>query len=120
MTKQYILAPEGLAEDDWISNGYNYKGRLLIGSATLLDKIRPGTFVHNIELRPGDGGQLVRSAGTYGKVLRGGTTKYVRVRLPSGLIYYFSRMCAASIGRVSNVWHKTTVLGGAGIRRRQG
>jgi len=119
-SKQYILAAEGLQCGDIINNGVKKSGSSKLGSAFILKYLTAGTLVYNIELRPGKGGQIVRAAGTYGKILRGGTRKIVRIRLPSGDVKNFSNMCAASVGRVSNVWHKSDVLGGAGIKRRMG
>lgn len=103
LAKQYILAPEGLMSNNLIYNGHHRNSKSCLGAATLLGNMQAGTFVYNIELRPGSGGQFIRSAGTYGKILKGGTDEYVRIRLASGLIYYFSKMCAASVGRVSNI-----------------
>lgn len=103
-----------------IDNGERIVRRANVGSATILKNISPGTFVYNLEISPGQGGQMIRAGGTYGKVLRGATKNYIRIRLPSGVIRYFHKFCAASIGRVSNTWHKVDKLGGAGIRRRLG
>lgn len=102
-TRQYILAPEGLRRGGQISNGQRRVRLDNVGSSTALKFVNPGTLVYNVELIPGKGGQFIRAAGTYGKVLRGDTEDSKRIRLPSGTIRYFSKMCAVSVGRVSNV-----------------
>jgi large subunit ribosomal protein L2 len=78
------------------------------GSALLLQYIDPGSLVHNIELQPGKGGQIVRAAGTAAKVLKSIEVGFTRVRLPSGIILQLSDKCTATIGRVSNIYRKST------------
>ena len=115
--KSYILAPLALSVDDWIESGP--KAEIRPGNSLPLRMIPTGTVVHNLELTPGRGGQLVRSAGTEAQVLsREG--EYVLVRLPSGEMRRILLECRASIGQLSNPNRKNEALGKAGARRHLG
>ncbi len=91
-----------------------------IGNALPLANIPVGTVVHNIELKPGRGGQLVRSAGTSAQVLGKEGTKYVLVRLNSGEVRMILATCRASVGQVGNEQHELVNVGKAGRSRWQG
>ncbi|MEK7814798.1 MAG: 50S ribosomal protein L2 [Chloroflexota bacterium] len=115
--KQYILAPLALAVDDRIESGPQVEIRP--GNSLPLRSIPTGTVVHNLELTPGRGGQLVRSAGTGAQVLsREG--EHVLVRLPSGEMRRILLECWATIGQLSNPDHKNEALGKAGATRHRG
>jgi large subunit ribosomal protein L2 len=112
--KRYILAPLGLAVGDIISSGSNAEFKL--GNTLPLGQIPMGTMIHNIELQPGKGGQIVRSAGTSGQVM-GREDRYTLVKLPSGEVRKILNVCLATIGQVGNVDHQNIKLGKAGRKR---
>jgi large subunit ribosomal protein L2 len=112
--KRYILHPETLKVGDTIYAGKNFP--IQIGNALPLDKIPLGTDVHNIELFPGKGGQLVRAAGTSAKILAK-ENNFVVLRLSSKEIRLFKKECFATIGRVSNSDFYNVVSGKAGRSR---
>lgn len=112
--KRYILHPDTLKVGDTISAGKNVS--LQIGNALPLCEIPLGTDVHNIELFPGKGGQLVRAAGTSAKILAK-ENDFVVLRLSSKEIRLFKKECFATIGRVSNTDFYNVVLGKAGRSR---
>jgi large subunit ribosomal protein L2 len=112
--KRYILAPLGLRVDDKIMSGT--EAELNIGNALPLARIPLGTLVHNIELKQGRGGQLVRSAGTAAQLLAK-EGKYAHIRLPSGEVRLIHQNCMATIGQVGNVDHGNINLGKAGRKR---
>lgn len=115
--KSYILAPLDLAVGHWVEAGPQAEVRP--GNALPLGRIPAGTVVHNLEITPGRGGQLVRSAGTGAQVLsREG--EHVLVRLPSGEMRRVLLSCRASIGQLSNLDHKNESLGKAGAKRHLG
>lgn len=115
--KSYILAPHGLAVGDIVQSGPD--AEVSLGNAMPLTNIPTGTVVHNLELTPGRGGQLVRGAGTGAQVLsREG--EYVLIRLPSGQMRRVLLRCRASIGQLSNPDHKNESLGKAGASRHMG
>ena len=115
--KSYILAPVGLAVGDFVESGPG--AEISRGNALPLQNIPTGTVVHNLELTPGRGGQLVRGAGTGAQVLsREG--EYVLIRLPSGEMRRVLLRCRASIGQLSNPDHKNESLGKAGASRHMG
>jgi large subunit ribosomal protein L2 len=115
--KSYILAPNALKVNDWVQSGAD--AEIKVGNNLPLRSIPTGTVVHNLELTPGRGGQLVRSAGVGAQVLsREG--EYVLVRLPSGEMRRLLLSCRASIGQLSNPDHKNESLGKAGAKRRLG
>ncbi|MDN6625885.1 MAG: 50S ribosomal protein L2 [Pisciglobus halotolerans] len=115
--KTYILAPENLKVGQHILSGDN--ADIKTGNAMALKNIPIGTMVHNIELKPGKGGQLVRSAGTGGQVL-GKEGKYVLVRLASGEVRQILSTCRATIGEVGNEQHELIQIGKAGRSRWMG
>ena len=115
--KSYILAPLGLSVGDWVASGPD--AEFHPGNNLPLRSIPTGTVVHNLELTPGRGGQLARSAGVGAQVLsREG--EYVLIRLPSGEMRRVLLNCRASIGQLSNPDHKNESLGKAGARRHLG
>lgn len=113
-TKTYIIHPEGLKVGDKIMSGENAAPE--VGNALPLSTIPVGTIIHNIELRPGTGASMVRSAGNYAQVL-GRSGKYVSVKLPSGETRLVLGTCLATIGTVSNSDHMNERLGKAGRNR---
>jgi large subunit ribosomal protein L2 len=115
--KRYILYPLGLKVGDRVVSGPD--ADIVVGNALPLKNIPLGTVVHNIEMRPGKGGQLVRSAGGSAQLLsREG--EYAQVRLPSGEVRMVHIDCMASIGQVGNVDHENITIGKAGRKRWMG
>ena len=112
--KAYILAPKGLKVGDVIESGESVD--IKTGNALVLKNIPTGTNIHNIELRPGKGGQLVRSAGASAQVL-GFDGSYTLVRLQSGEVRKILSTCRATIGVVGNEQHSLIQLGKAGRKR---
>jgi large subunit ribosomal protein L2 len=115
--KRYIIAPLGLQVGDRVMSGE--RAEIDLGNALPLERIPTGTMVHNVELTPGKGGQIARSAGTSAQVIAK-EGKYVTLRLPSGEIRQFQRGCMATIGQVGNVEHGNVKLGKAGRKRWRG
>ena len=115
--KAYILAPKGIKVGDVIESGEN--ADIKIGNALPLNNIPVGTVIHNIELKPGKGGQLIRSAGTSAQVL-GNEGKYTLVRLNSGEVRMILGTCRATIGTVGNEQHELINIGKAGRSRWMG
>ncbi|MEG2053483.1 MAG: 50S ribosomal protein L2, partial [Oscillospiraceae bacterium] len=115
--KRYILAPEGMNVGDKIMSG---KGAdIKPGNCLPFENIPVGTIIHNIEIYPGKGAQLVRSAGNYAQLM-GKENGYALVRLPSGEMRNFALNCIATIGQVGNIDHENVNLGKAGRRRHMG
>ena len=112
--KRYILHPEKLKIGDSIFSGKNIE--ISIGNSLPLDRIPLGTDVHNVELFPGKGGQIIRSAGTSAKILAK-ENNFVVLRLSSKEIRLFKKECSATIGKVSNSDFYNVVLGKAGRSR---
>jgi large subunit ribosomal protein L2 len=112
--KRYIIAPLGLQVGDTVMSGENAEIR--VGNALPLERVPLGTLVHNIELYPGRGGQMVRSAGTSAQVLAK-EGDYVTLRLPSGEVRLVRKECMATVGQVGNVDHGNIKLGKAGRKR---
>ena len=112
--KRYILAPKGLEVGQTIVSGP--EADIKLGNALPLANIPMGTTIHNIEMKPGKGGQLVRSAGTSAQVL-GREGKYVIVRLQSGETRLILATCRATIGQVGNEQHELIHIGKAGRSR---
>ncbi|AZV40863.1 MULTISPECIES: 50S ribosomal protein L2 [Peribacillus] len=112
--KRYILAPKNLEVGMEIMSGP--EADIKVGNALPLINIPVGTVIHNIELKPGKGGQLVRSAGTSAQVL-GKEGRYVLVRLNSGEVRMILATCRASIGQVGNEQHELIHIGKAGRSR---
>jgi len=115
--KRYIIAPLGLQVGDTVMSGE--EAEIRVGNALPLESIPLGTLVHNIELYPGRGGQMVRSAGTSAQIMAK-EGDYVTLRLPSGEIRLVRKECMATIGQVGNVDHGNIKLGKAGRKRHQG
>ena len=115
--KRYILAPLALKVGDAVESGPAVDIRP--GNSLPLSKIPLGTQIHNIELRLGKGGQIVRSAGTYAQLMAK-EDRYALVKLPSGEVRMVLLNCRATIGQLGNVVHENISLGKAGRRRRLG
>lgn len=115
--KRYILAPDGLAVGQTVMAGA--KAEPAVGNSLPLSLIPLGLPVHNIELRPGAGGQVARSAGQVAQLMsrEGG---FANVRMPSGEIRKFREECYATIGQVGNIEHENVSLGKAGRKRWKG
>lgn len=112
--KRYILAPQGIAVGQTVISGNEVAPE--VGNALPLASMPIGTIVHNVELHPGKGGQLVRSAGTYAQlVARDG--KYAVLRMPSSEMRMVLAVCKATVGSVSNADHMNVSLGKAGRKR---
>jgi large subunit ribosomal protein L2 len=112
--KRYILAPKGLKVGQEIESGEN--ADIKVGNALPLANIPVGTVVHNIELKPGNGGQLARSAGAEAQIL-GREDKYTLVRLASGEVRLVLSTCRATVGQVGNLEHELIRVGKAGRSR---
>ncbi len=115
--KRYILAPEGLKVGDTVMSGAN--ADIKPGNCLPFVNIPVGTIVHNIELYPGKGAQLVRSAGNMAQLMAK-EGKYALVRLPSGEMRNVPVNCIATIGQVGNVDHENVNIGKAGRKRHMG
>lgn len=115
--KRYILAPLGLNVGQTVQAGDNVEVKP--GNTLPLGSIPSGTLIHNIELQPGKGGQIVRSAGVVAQLL-GKEGNYSLIRLPSGEMRRFLVTCMATVGQVSNVEHRGVRLGKAGRTRWMG
>ncbi len=116
-TKAYIIAPYGIAVGDVIVSGET--ADIKPGNTLQIKDIPVGTVIHNIELVPGRGAQMVRSAGTSAQLMAK-EGKYGQVRLPSGEVRYVSLLCRATIGQVGNIDHENISLGKAGRKRHMG
>lgn len=112
--KRYILAPDKLAVGDTVISGDN--ADIKPGNTLKLRDIPVGTIVHNVELQPGKGGQLARSAGTMAQIMAK-EGKYVHLRLPSGEVRLVRIDCKATIGQVGNIDHENISIGKAGRQR---
>lgn len=112
--KRYILAPEGLEVGSQVMSGP--EAEVAIGNALPLEKIPLGSTVHNIELKRGRGGQIARSAGTFGQVVAK-DGDYVHVKMPSNDVHLIRKECLATLGSVSNSDHSLISLGKAGRKR---
>lgn len=115
--RRYILWPEGLQVGDIVMSGLD--AEIKVGNCLPLEKIPDGIVIHNIELTPGKGGQLVRAAGTFA-VLLAKEGKYATVKMPSGEIRLINLKCRATIGRVGLAEHELIKLGKAGRARYLG
>ena len=115
--KAYILAPVGLNVGDKVMSGPT--ADIKVGNALPLENIPVGTMVHNIELTPGKGGQIARSAGISAQIMAV-EGKYATLRMPSGEMRYVLLKCRATIGQVGNVDHELVSLGKAGKARYLG
>ena len=116
--KSYVIAPEGLKAGDTVYCGAD--SDIKPGNTLPLANIPVGTFIYNIELYPGKGAQLVRSAGTAAQLISKEDNGMAQVRLPSGEVRFVRLNCKASIGQVGNIEHDTVKLGKAGKTRHKG
>ena len=115
--KRYILAPIGLKVGDMVVSGPNAEIR--VGNAMPIANIPVGSTIHNIELKPGKGGQVVRAAGASAQLVAK-EGDYAQVRLPSGEVRMVLQVCYATIGQIGNVDHSNIKLGKAGRKRHLG
>lgn len=115
--KRYILSPNGLKVDDNLMSGEHVENR--VGNAMPLSNLLLGTTVHNVEMKPGKGAQMVRSAGGMAQILAKDGGK-VTLKMPSGEVRTVPEKCYATIGQVSNIDHKNVVWGKAGAMRWRG
>jgi ribosomal protein L2, bacterial/organellar len=115
--KAYILAPEGLTDGHKVMNGA--EAEIKVGNCMPLENIPVGTQIHNIEMYPGKGGQLVRSAGNSAQLMAK-EGKYATLRLPSGEMRMVPIICRASIGVIGNGDHSLINIGKAGRKRHMG
>ncbi len=116
-TKKYIIAPQGLTAGDTVYSGAS--ADIKPGNTLPIENIPVGTFIYNIELYPGKGGQLVRSAGCAAQLMAK-ENGMAQVRLPSGEVRLVRLNCVATIGTVSNVDHANIIVGKAGKTRHAG
>ena len=115
--KRYIIAPKGLKVGDKVESGA--KTDIKVGNSLELGNIPEGTLVHNIELKAGKGGQIVRSAGSSAQIL-GSEGRYTLIRLTSGEVRKVLSTCRATIGEVGNADHELVNFGKAGRTRHMG
>ncbi|MEG2924825.1 MAG: 50S ribosomal protein L2, partial [Oscillospiraceae bacterium] len=115
--KRYILAPEGMKVGDIVMSGTS--ADIKPGNCLPFQNIPVGTIIHNVELYPGKGGQLARSAGNQAQLMAK-EGKYALVRLPSGEMRNVPVNCIATIGQVGNIDHENVNLGTAGRKRHRG
>ena len=115
--KRYIIAPKGLKVGMKIESGEN--ADIKVGNSLPIGNIPEGTLVHNIELKPGKGGQIARSAGNSAQIL-GREGKYTLIRLSSGEVRKVLNTCRATVGEVGNEDHELVSLGKAGRKRHMG
>lgn len=115
--RRYILASEGLKIGDVVESGKN--ADIKTGNALILSDIPVGTFIHNIELKPGRGGQLARSAGIMAQLMAK-ENGFALVRLPSGELRNVPIGCMATVGQVGNTDHENVSVGKAGRKRHMG
>jgi large subunit ribosomal protein L2 len=115
--KSYIIAPLGLGVGDTVESGVD--ADIKPGNALPLERIPIGTTIHNVELLPGRGGQLARSAGSSAQLVAK-EGNYAHIKLPSGEVRLVLLRCRATIGQVGNTEHENIVIGNAGRKRRMG
>ena len=115
--RAYILAPLGLTDGDKVVSGL--KADIKPGNCMPIENIPVGTLIHNIELNPGQGGKMVRSAGQSAQLMAK-EGKYAHVRLPSGEMRLVMTRCRATIGTVGNTDHENVKIGKAGRKRNMG
>ena len=115
--KSYILAPVGVTDGQVLYSGED--ADIIPGNTLPLANIPVGTFIHNIELSPGKGGQLVRAAGAQAQLM-GREGDLTMIRLPSGEMRYVRSDCKATIGQIGNIEHDTVKIGKAGKKRHMG
>jgi large subunit ribosomal protein L2 len=112
--QRYILAPDGLKQGDTVSSTRNADIRP--GNSLPIGEIPAGTMIHNVELKRGKGGQLVRSAGVAAQLMAK-DGDYAQIKLPSGEVRKIHVLCRATVGQVSNIEHQNVSLGKAGRSR---
>jgi large subunit ribosomal protein L2 len=115
--KRYILAPVGIEIGTVVESGE--KADIKVGNCLPIKNIPLGTVIHNIELRPGEGGKLVRSAGSSAQLMAK-EGEYAQVRMPSGEVRKILMVCRATIGQLGNLDHENVVIGKAGRIRHMG
>lgn len=115
--RRYIVAPNGIKVGDQLMSGAD--AEIKVGNALPLQNMPLGTFIHNIELRPGQGAKLVRSAGTQAQLVAK-DRKYAQIKLTSGEVRLIPIVCMATVGQVSNTDHENICYGKAGRRRWSG
>ena len=115
--KRYIIAPHGLRVDDMVMSGP--QADILPGNALPIRNIPVGTLVHNVELQPGRGGQMCRSAGTQAQLLAKEGAR-ATLKLPSGEVRHVALDCMATVGQVGNLDHENVSVGKAGRKRWMG
>ena len=115
--KAYILAPQGLTDGDKVISGET--ADIKVGNCMPIDSIPVGTLIHNIELNPGQGGKLVRTAGQSAQLMAK-EGKYATLRLPSGEMRKVLVKCRATIGVIGNADHENVKIGKAGRKRHMG
>jgi len=114
--KRYIIAPLGVKVGDIIVSSKKPDTEVKEGNTMLLRFVPLGTFIHNVEMKPGKGGQLARSAGNYAQLVAK-EGDYGQVRLPSGEVRFVHLTCTATIGQVGNIDHENVTIGKAGKPR---
>ena len=114
--KRYIIAPDGLKVDDKVISTQHNQIPFKTGNAMPLGSIPEGLLVHNIELKPGKGAQMARSAGAYARIMAN-EAGMITLKLPSGEMRMVSEQCIATIGMVGNKSHESIVIGKAGRTR---
>ena len=112
--KRYILAPVGLAVGDTLYSGE--AADIRPGNSLALQNIPMGTVIHNVELKPGRGGQMIRAAGSWGQLMAKEGT-YAQIRLPSGAVRRVLIQCRATVGQLGNIDHEIIRIGKAGRNR---
>ncbi len=115
--KRYIIAPLGLTKGDIVESGEN--ADIKVGNALPMSAIPVGSTIHNIEMQPGKGGQIARSAGNSAQLMAK-EGKYATLRMPSGEMRYILARCRATIGQVGNIDHEIIRVGKAGKTRHMG
>lgn len=115
--KRYILSPNGLKVDDMVVSGP--EAEVKVGNAMHLEHIPLGTFIHNVEVKKGRGGQIARGAGTSAQLVAK-DAGFGHIRLPSGEVRMIPLNCMATIGQVGNIQHENVQLGKAGATRWKG
>lgn len=115
--KRYILAPEGLKVDTQIMSGETAEVRT--GNAMPVGMVPLGTFLHNVELQPGKGGQIARSAGSYVQLVAK-EGEFAHLKMPSGEVRLVKQNCYGTIGQIGNADHKNISIGKAGASRWRG
>jgi len=115
--KSYILAPQGLVVGSKVVSGKT--ADIVVGNALPIENIPVGSIIHNIEMKPGKGSQMVRTAGAYAQLMAK-EGDYAQLRLPSGEVRMISVKCRATIGAVGNNEHENVSIGKAGRKRHMG